>query len=185
VDDWTDDSCLHIVASKLELARSLKNPKDKDDLFNSFVTSLRPDYDLILIDCPPTDSMLTDAAYLASNFLLVPVKPEFLSALGIPLLKRSLSDFKERKPNHQLEVAGILLNAVQHQKYENQLSREEVITTSAEQKWHVFQGEISYSDSYPRGAREGHPIFQTSYARAERKAELAIFAAEFSKRIGL
>ncbi len=43
-------------------------------------------YDYIFIDCPPTISLYTDAALIASNFYLVPIKVDRYSILGVQLL---------------------------------------------------------------------------------------------------
>ena len=40
-------------------------------------------YDYIFIDCPPTISLYTDAALIASNFYLVPIKVDRYSILGV------------------------------------------------------------------------------------------------------
>lgn len=47
---------------------------------------LREVYDYILIDCPPTYSSYTVAALKPSDFLIVPVKPEAYSILGLNML---------------------------------------------------------------------------------------------------
>jgi chromosome partitioning protein len=57
------------------------------------------EYDLILIDCPPNFNVVTKTAIVASDNILIPAKPDYLSTLGIDYLKRSLdqliSDFNE------------------------------------------------------------------------------------------
>jgi len=50
--------------------------------------------DLILIDCAPTESILTLAAYHSSGFVLVPVRPEYFATIGFPLLQESLTNFR-------------------------------------------------------------------------------------------
>lgn len=49
---------------------------------------LKKKYDFILIDCPPTISVYTDAALIASDFYLVPIRIDRYSILGIKLLKQ-------------------------------------------------------------------------------------------------
>ena len=46
-------------------------------------------YDVVLIDCPPNFNIVTKTAIIASNFLLVPARPDYLSTLGIDYLIRS------------------------------------------------------------------------------------------------
>lgn len=57
------------------------------------------DYDLVLIDCPPNFNIVTKNAILASEKILIPAKPDFLSTLGIDYLHRSVkelvNDFNE------------------------------------------------------------------------------------------
>jgi chromosome partitioning protein len=74
---------------------------------------------------------------------------------------------------------------VSNNKTESRQSKAEVIGTAKQFGWHVFKNEISYSDSYPKGARAGTPIFLTDYARTGKVAEFEALADEFSSRIGI
>ncbi len=65
-----------LIPSRLELAFSLRGPGQKERLLRRTMDSIKDNYDLIMIDCAPTESMLTTAAYLCSDYILVPVKPE-------------------------------------------------------------------------------------------------------------
>jgi chromosome partitioning protein len=78
-------SYIHLIPSQLELSFSLKNPTQKEHLLANFIEMVEADYDLIIIDCAPTESVLTDAAYLAADSILIPVKPEFCQQLVFPL----------------------------------------------------------------------------------------------------
>lgn len=49
------------------------------------------DYDLVLIDCPPNFNIVTKTAIIASDSLLVPARPDYLSTLGIEYLIRSVN----------------------------------------------------------------------------------------------
>src|ERR1700730_14652623 len=57
-----------------------------------------------MIDSPPTISIFTQAAILASSKYLVPIKPDPLSVVGLPLLERWLEDF--------MQDSGITLKSV-------------------------------------------------------------------------
>lgn len=47
-------------------------------------------YDVVLIDCPPNFNIVTKTAIIASNYILVPTRPDELSTLGIDYLMRSI-----------------------------------------------------------------------------------------------
>ena len=48
------------------------------------------EYDLVLIDCPPNFNIVTKTAIIASDYILVPTRPDELSTLGIDYLMRSI-----------------------------------------------------------------------------------------------
>ena len=184
--EWNDGSLIHVIPSKLELAWTLKNPHQKEHLIRDYIQDVKNDYDLILIDCPPTESMLTAAAYMSSDYLVVPVRPEYLSTIGLPLLVRSLADYKELYKNDpHPKLAGIVFNDSDSSKPEHNRSRATVRKVAQEQGWEVFKGQLSHSDSYPTGARAGKPIFLTDYARSWKKEEFGVVAREFMDRVGL
>lgn len=177
--------CIDLIPSRLELAFSLRNPGEKEQLLAKLIAKIEQNYELILLDCAPTESFLTMAAYLASDYILVPVKPEYLSSIGLPLLVNSMEEFEKRHEEHNLELAGIVFNATSDYVPEEVKSKAEVKEIARKNGWYIFENEISYSRSYPKGAREGEPIFRTSYSRYSSAARFRAFAEEFAKRIGL
>ena len=48
-------------------------------------------YDILLIDCPPNFNIVTKNAIVASEKILIPAKPDYLSTLGIDYLRRSVN----------------------------------------------------------------------------------------------
>ena len=56
-------------------------------------------YDIVLIDCPPNFNIVTKNALIASDKILIPAKPDYLSTLGIDYLYRNVQalvkDFNE------------------------------------------------------------------------------------------
>lgn len=141
-------------------------------------------YDLIIIDCAPTESVLTTAAYLCADSVLIPVKPEFLSTIGLPLINQSIADF-ERLYRKKVAVAGICFNHSLEYQPEAEISKREVKDVAKNFDWHVFSQEIPFSRSFPKGAREGRPIFWTSYAHSKVAQKVAAFCNAFAKEAGL
>ncbi|MDO8612369.1 MAG: ParA family protein [Dehalococcoidia bacterium] len=185
VTEHPGDGRIDLIPSRLELAYSLLNPGQKEELLAKLIARIEHDYDLIIFDCPPTESLLTTAAYLASDFILVPVKPEYLSSIGLPLLVRSMRDFKRRHGRRKLKLAGVVFNATSEYAPEEIKSKREVREIAQKNKWYVFGNEVTYSRSYPKGAREGRPIFGTSYSRTSTAQQFAAFAKELAPRIGV
>ncbi|TAJ72559.1 MAG: ParA family protein [Phenylobacterium sp.] len=185
VKNWEDGSCLHLIPASLDLAWTMRLALERSHVLRDQLDDVRSDYDLIIIDCAPTESILSTATYHAADWILVPVKPEFLATIGMPLLLKSLQEFKRTYPNEDApEVAGILFNDVSD-RVEHTRSRQRVRKEAAELKLHVFKAELNHSDSYPTGARRGQPIFMTDNARTERKNELTRVGNEILERVGL
>jgi chromosome partitioning protein len=151
---------LDLIASQLELSFTLKNPSQKEHLLSNFISDIEDAYDLILVDCAPTESVLTTAAYLACDKMLIPVKPEFLSTIGLPLIRQSIGDFS-RLYKKGIDMTGICFNACSNYSPEETKSKDEVREVAEKFQWYVFPEEIPYSRSFPKGAREGAPIFRT------------------------
>lgn len=184
---WDDGSLLDLIPSRLELAWTLKNPTEKSQLLPQFLAKVSDNYDLILIDCAPTESILTAAAYRSSRYVVVPVKPEFLATVGLPLLARSLDEFRLMHQDQTLDMAGIIFNDMRRSNTspEQIQSCKDVTKLASSFEWPVFK-EVAYSsDSYPAGSRQGLPIFQTDYARDYVKGEFTVVASKFLSSIGL
>jgi chromosome partitioning protein len=62
--------------------------------FGAFMESARLKYDLIVLDCNPSSSFATRCAIDASTHILVPVKPDKYSALGVEMVWRYTEDLR-------------------------------------------------------------------------------------------
>ena len=65
-------------------------------------------YDYILIDCPPSLSLLTIMALVASDALVVPLQTEFFALEGLTQLMKTIQRIKNNL-NPKLSIRGILL----------------------------------------------------------------------------
>ena len=183
--DIPSNTLLHLIPSQLELAMTLKNPAGKSHLLSTFLSQHASDYDLVIVDPPPTDSMATEAAYLATNYVLIPVRPEFLSSIGFPLLAQSISSFGLQYPNHPLDVIGVFLSNTESNAREYNITKMATRKFAKSQGWKFLDSEIRHSRSYPRGARDGRPITSTDYARSEVVSEFRYLASEVIDQMGL
>ena len=74
----------------------------------AYLNDSREDYSHILIDCPPSLSLLTIMALVSSNSLLVPLQTEFFALEGVTQLMKTIERIKNNL-NPDLSIRGILL----------------------------------------------------------------------------
>lgn len=183
---WAPTVHLHLLPSRLELSWVLRNPAGKERKLAKGLSKLSSAYDLVVIDCAPTESVLTDVAYFASRWLVVPVKPEFLAAVGLPLLARSLKRFRLENDDHVLEMAGIVFNHSDYQPGpEAYQSVQDVRQVAQKEQWPIFDQEVPHSRAIPKAAREASAVVHTSYARSGIKVAVRQFCNELFSKVGL
>jgi chromosome partitioning protein len=181
------ESTLDLIPSRLELSQTLRNPTGKERRLAKALAKIADRYELIVVDCAPTDSILTDAAYFASRYVLVPIKPEFMATIGLPLLARSLKNFKNENEDHQIDICGIVFNHSSSYSSgpEGRQSVSDVTKIANAEKWNIFETHVTYSTSYAKAARERSAIGYTSYVRAPTIQRFRAFRDEFFGSIGL
>ena len=79
----------------------------KDQLM-AYLNDSRDNYDYIFIDCPPSLSLLTVMALVASFSLIVPLQTEFFALEGLTQLMKTIERIKTNL-NKELKIRGILL----------------------------------------------------------------------------
>jgi chromosome partitioning protein len=126
----TDIKNLEVIGSNVNL--SGLEVETANDANRAFVLkqileeekSLLSKYDNIFIDCPPSLSLLTIMALVASDELLVPLQAEFFALEGITQLVKTIERIKI-KLNPELKVRGILLTMFdKRNKLSSQVDRE-------------------------------------------------------------
>ena len=116
--------------------------KLKDEL-GAILNDSRASYDYILIDCPPSLSLLTIMALVASDALVVPLQTEFFALEGLTQLMKTIERIKSNL-NPSLEIRGILLTMFDKR---NKLSGQ--VETEAR---NYFKEKV-YTTSVPRNVR--------------------------------
>ena len=192
-----EDAVVRIISPTRRLSRYLDLIPSRFDFSNHLTDSLKPDagilakciannfqhYDLILIDCAPTESVFTTAAYHASRFVLVPVRPEFFATIGFPLLRESLDAFRQKSRGHEIDVIGVVINNAFYDGGndggpEKQQALQDIWEEADENGWELFTNEIPHSRGFPKRMRGDY--------RYSGNAQLFhLFAAEFFQRLGL
>ena len=153
-------SNLELIPSRFDFSDNLVGSVRPDPMVLArLIVDEFQDKDVILIDCAPTESIFTQAAYHASRHTLVPVKPEYFATIGFPLLKDSLDMFQNRNPTHAIDVAGIVVNNSTYHYSGNQGGPErtralsELVEEARQNNWRVFENQIPLSRGFPKMMR--------------------------------
>jgi chromosome partitioning protein len=99
-----------LAVSSIDLAGAelaLSSMIGRERALEKALVSVRPKYDYILIDTPPSLGLLTINALVASNGVIVPVQCEYLSLRGLVQLQNTLSMIRENL-NPDVDIQGIL-----------------------------------------------------------------------------
>jgi chromosome partitioning protein len=72
------------------------------------IRSIRPKYDFIIIDCPPSLGLLTLNGLTAADSVIIPVQCEYFALEGLGQLLNTINIVKKHFNPH-LEIEGVLL----------------------------------------------------------------------------
>ncbi|MDB3924237.1 ParA family protein, partial [Candidatus Pelagibacter sp.] len=146
----TEFKNLDIVTSNVDL--SGLEVETADDNMRAFIlkreltlylNDSRASYDYMLIDCPPSLSLLTIMALVSSHSLLVPLQTEFFALEGLTQLMKTIERIKANL-NPELKIRGILLTMYDKR---NKLS------TQVEKEARDYFNEKVYLTVIPRNVR--------------------------------
>jgi chromosome partitioning protein len=108
-------------------------------------------FDLLIVDCPPSLGVLTLNAFAATDYLLVPLQCEYYALEGISMITRLLKQLHDSGTNPRLELLGVLMT--------------------------MFDGRTRLSQQVVSEVREhfGEAVFETVIPRTTRLAEAPSF----------
>ena len=97
-------SNINLAAAEIELVGA----EEKEYILKKAIDKVKKNYDFVLIDCPPSLSMLTINAMCAADTVLVPIQCEYYALEGVASLMNTISRVK-KTINPHLEIEGVLL----------------------------------------------------------------------------
>ena len=143
---WTEIPNFSIVPSSPDLAGAeieLVDVEKREFRLKNAIVEQAVNYDYILIDCPPSLSLITINALVAANAVIVPLQCEFLALEGITDLIRNINQIKKIF-NPDLELQGVVLTMYDKR---NNLSQQ------VEDDVRHFFGKKVYQTVIPRNVR--------------------------------
>ena len=94
---------INLSAAEIELI----GVEDKEFIIRKEVDKVKKNYDFIVIDCPPSLSMLTINAMTTADSVLVPIQCEYYALEGLSQLIHTIDLVKERL-NPELKIEGVV-----------------------------------------------------------------------------
>jgi chromosome partitioning protein len=106
----TEVEGLHVLPSEMDLVGAeieLVNSQDRERRLLQALSPVKPRYDYLILDCPPSLGLLTLNALSASDSVLIPLQCEYYAMEGLAHLLRTIGLVRERL-NPGLQVEGIV-----------------------------------------------------------------------------
>ena len=123
---------------------------ERDSVLKRVIAHVKDNYDYVLIDCPPSLSIITVNILTAADEVLIPVQPSIFSIAGMKLLLETIIKTK-RSFNHDLEVNGIVYSMVQSN---TSFSKEviDAVTESYKDGIYIYETQLPRSITAERAA---------------------------------
>jgi chromosome partitioning protein len=176
----TDTGRLFVIPSTRDLTGlevELVNLEDRNYYLKRAMRSVFDEYDYVLIDCPPSLSLLTVNALAASDGVIVPLQAEYYALEGLSQLLETV-EIVAKGYNPSLVIEGIILTMI---------DRRTNLGRQVEDEVRAHFGDKVYENVVPRNVRlseapsYSQTIFRYDIRSSGAEAYLAL-AREFMKR---
>lgn len=151
-----------LIPSSISLASAERKLAQEWEPTSVLKRKLRPSlgaYDYVLIDCPPTLTLLTINALAAASLVLIPVKTDYLSIMGIPPLFDTIAEVRQ-KINRNLGTLGVLPTMYNKiNTHDNECLNQ--LRSSLEPETKVFEP-VNRSTAFDKSAREARPTLSAA-----------------------
>jgi chromosome partitioning protein len=137
-------------------------------------------FDIVLIDCPPSLGILTLNAFAAAGGVLVPLQCEYYALEGISMLNRVMGQLHDNGVNPSLELTGVVMTM-----YDGRTRLSQQVVTEVREHFgeRVFETMIPRSTRLAEAPSFGKPIIHyDKYSPGSAAYEL--LAQEFLQRMG-
>lgn len=143
-------SHISLAGAEVEMAAVLGREKRLTEALDT----VRPEYDYVIVDCPPSLGLLTVNALTAADSVLIPVQCEYYALEGLSKLLNSIQ-LVQRYLNPTLEIEGVLLTMYDERLH---LSRRVAAEVKSYFNDKVYNTEIRRNVSLAAAPSFGQPV---------------------------
>lgn len=188
----------------MKLAREKRSGKDhreetkfeieKISVIKNIIDLVSDEYDYVLLDCPPNVNLVTQNAFYASDYYVVPAIPDFLSTVGISLIRKYMdqfnTDYKSMWDYAGLpgsysnnEFGGIIFNMVDEYRGGPKDGHQQIIDNVRSQQGPdlIFTNYVTDGDGISTASQMNLPVF--AYQDLPRAHQNAEKQAQYLERI--
>ncbi len=144
----TEISTLKIIPSRVDLigfeVEMITNP-GREKILKQLLYRVRDSFEYIILDCPPSLSLLTINAMTAADSVLIPLQCEFYALEGLGQLLQTVKRIKQHL-NPDLKIAGILLTM-----FDKRTNHSHQVAEDAER----YFKDLVFKTTVPRNVRLG------------------------------
>ena len=130
---------INLAGAEIELV----NVMSREQVLKSALAPVKDDYDYIIIDCPPSLSILTINALTASDGIIIPIQGEYYALEGLTQLVDTINIVK-KKLNKNLSILGVVLTM---------FDRRTQLTRQVEEEVSNYFGDKVFNTQIPRNVR--------------------------------
>jgi chromosome partitioning protein len=170
-----------IIPANLGLAEAeliLGGKMGRELALRKALAELRDDYDLILVDCPPSLGLLTVNALVAADYALLSAEAQYFAMQGVEQALEVIELARESL-NPQLEWLGVILNIADMRTRHSREAFESLREHFAEK---LFPTTVRASIAYAESAERAQSILDY---RPDLAADYVTVAEELLRRLGL
>ena len=150
---------LSIIASNSNLAGAeieLLEIEDREYTLRNHIEPIKDEFDYILIDCPPSLSILTINSMCASSGIIVPIQCEYYALEGLTQILNTINLVKERL-NSEIKIEGVVFTMFDAR---NNLSSDVVANVKENLDINVFDTIIPRNVRLAEAPSYGMPVIE-------------------------
>ncbi|HHF2883330.1 TPA: ParA family protein [Vibrio diabolicus] len=161
---------------------------DKVSIIYNAIKQIEDDYDYIILDCPPNINLVTQNSFFASQHYLIPAIPDFLSTVGISMIKSEMANLNKNFTGmisysgaeidySDASLLGIIFNMVDEYAGGPKGTHEDTINSvNAQHSGLVFDAYVTDGDGIAVAANNNMTVYSFDYLpkskqNAEKQAE--------------